>query len=312
MWFKNLRIYQLTKPFELNAKTLDERLQEHEFQPCAGQDTVRLGFVSPLGPQGRQFVHAAGQYIAICLKRQEKLLPAAVVNEQLQERVGQISEREGRSVGRNERQDLKDEILFDLLPKALTKSQLHYAYIAPKEGLIVVDSSSAKRAEDLLTALRNALGSLPAVPLTAKLPPTRVMTDWLVNNSLPAGFRLGDECELEAPKDEGRVIRCKKQDLTAAEILSHIETDMVVRKLALDWQDNLQFVLDHELGVKRLKFGQEIMDKAAERNPETAAEAFDQDFAAMTLELSAFIQALAEAFGGVGEVEETTEARKAG
>ena len=131
-----------------------------------------------------------------------------------------------------------------------------------------------------------------------------MLTEWLLSNELAPGFSLGDECELEAPKEEGRVVRCKKHDLTTAEITNHIETGMVVRKMALEWQENIQFLLDHEFSVKRLKFAQEILDKANERDPENAAEAFDQDFVAMTLELSKFITSLTEAFGGASGASE--------
>src|SRR5690606_20809743 len=121
-------------------------------------------------------------------------------------------------------------------------------------NLIIVDSASAKRAEELLNLLRDSIGSLPVIPLNAPQQPDLTMTQWVRHGELPAGFELGDECELESPRDEGRVIRCKKQELTATEMLNHIETGMLIRKLALQWQEALQFVIDDELTVRRLKF----------------------------------------------------------
>lgn len=297
MWFKNLRIYRMTKPFSHTAEQLDELLREHSFKPCAGQDLVRIGWVPPLGEEGRPFVHVAGDFVMLCTKRQERLLPSSVVNEQLQEKIEEIRIEEDRKVGRRERQDLKDEITFSLLPKAFTRSQLDYAYIDLKEDLIVVNSASAKRAEEMLNLLRDSLGSLPVVPLSAPQPPSQTMTSWVKQGELPDGFALGDECELEAPRDEGRTIRCKKQELTATEMLSHLDTGMHVKKLALQWQDAIQFMIDQELSVRRVKFSQELLDKADERQPESMAEAFDLDFSIMTLELRSFIRALSEAFG---------------
>ena len=154
-----------------------------------------------------------------------------------------------------------------------------------------------KRAEELLNLLRDSIGSLPVIPLNAPQQPDLTMTQWVRHGEMPAGFELGDECELESPRDEGRVIRCKKQELTATEMLNHIETGMLIRKVALQWQEALQFVIDDELTVRRLKFSQELLDKADERQPESAAEAFDLDFAIMTIELRAFVQALLIAFG---------------
>ena len=47
--------------------------------------------------------------------------------------------------------------------------------------------------------------------------------------------------------DISSVIRCKNQDLAAAEIVNHLKTGMHVSKLALNWQQRLDFVLDDKL-----------------------------------------------------------------
>ena len=188
---------------------------------------MRYGFIEPLGRHGSEFIHVTNGYIMICAKKQEKILPSSVINEQLEEKALAISETESRSVGRKEKQSLKDEIIFSLLPQAFAKSWLDFAYIAPQEKLIVVNSSSAKRAEDLLSKLREALGSLRCIPISAKNIPTQVMTHWVQTGKLANEFELGEDCELQAGKD-ARVIKCKKQDLTANEILSHINNGMFV------------------------------------------------------------------------------------
>lgn len=299
MWFKNLRVYRLTKPFSLSVDELDEALAQKVFQPCGKQDLHSYGWVPPLGRHGKSLVHATNGYLMVCAKRQEKILPGGVVREQLEEKIAAISQAEGRNIGRAEKQNLKEEIIFSLLPRALTRSQLQYAYIAPQENWVVINASSAKRAEELLGALRDVVGSLPVIPFATKQIPSQTMTSWLAKSEPPTGFTLGDECELEAPKDDGRVIRCKKQDLTAEEMLNHLKTDMVVRKLAISWQDAVECVLDHELAVRRLKFSERILDQAGDRNPETAAEEFDVDFAIMAMELRGFLEALQGAFGGL-------------
>jgi recombination associated protein RdgC len=258
---------------------------------------MRYGWVPPLGRHGSEYVHAANGYIMICAKKQEKILPAAVVNEQVEEKAIAISEAESRNVGRKERQTLKDEVIFSLLPKAFAKSSLDFAYIATQDNLIVVNAASAKRAEDLLSALREALGSLRAIPIAPQNIPTQVMTHWLRDAQLPTEFELGEECELQAGKD-GRVIRCKNQDLHADEIRSHLDSGMFVNKVAITWKEAIHCVIDDQLAVKRLKFDDKIQEQTNDRNPESKAEQFDADFAIMTLELKVFISALLNAFGG--------------
>lgn len=302
MWFKNLRIYQLSSPIKHTAEELGELLEPFAFQPCGKLDPVRYGWVPPLGNHGIDLVHAANNYFMVCAKRQEKILPAAVVKEHLNEKVQEISAKESRRVGAKERETLKDEIVFSLLPKAFTKDAHDFAYIDMRKNRIIVNCSSASKAEQITSGLREALGSLPAVPLQPQKSAPQVMTQWLLNGGAEGRFALGEECELQAPK-EGQVVRVKNLDLTSEELINHIHNGMIVTKAALSWNEAIEFVLDDQFAVKRVKFADALTDQAKDTHAETAAEEFDADFAIMTVELSAFIDELVKAFGGLAPVE---------
>lgn len=286
MWFNNLRIYTLT---EAIRGDVHERLAEHPFVPCGSLDPMKYGFVPPV-PNGTSYLHVANGCAIICAKRQEKLLPGSVVKELLDAKVTEL----GRPVGRKERDTLKDEIIFSLLPKAMTRSSLTYAYIDTTNGRIIVNSPNAKRAEDLLSKFREALGSLKCVPYSVASNP---MTGWVRESQAPHQFEFGEEIELQSPKD-GRVVRCKRQDLTASEVLNHIESGMYVSKLALVWKEAISFVVDGSMAIKSVRYADSVADKANDRNPESKAEQFDADFVVMTLELRNMLDALTSAFGG--------------
>jgi recombination associated protein RdgC len=307
MWFKNLQLYRFTQPFELDAATLGQQLEQGAFLPCGSQDLTRSGWVAPLGRHGSEFVHASNGYLMICAKRQDKLLPAAVINEELEEKALEIESREGRQLPRKERRALRDEVYFSLLPKAFVRSSLQYAYISPRDQLLVVDAASAKRAEDLLQDLRDTLGSLSVIPLVSKHQPIDVMTRWVSSGQCDTGFELGEEGELRDNTDISSVIRCKNQDLSSAEIVNHLKTGMHVSKLALNWQQRLEFVLDEKLVVKRLRFADIVQEQASEAEADDVATQFDVDFAIMALELSAFIKELTAAFGGAEAVDSAAE-----
>ncbi len=298
MWFKNLQLYRFSKPFELNAETLGQQLEQHSFVPCGSQDLTRSGWVPPLGRHGSEFVQATNGYLMVCSRRQEKVLPAAVINEALEEKALQIEAREQRNLPRKERKSLRGEVIFSLLPRALARSSLRYAYISPADNLLVVDAASAKRAEDLLQDLRNALGSLSVIPLTSRSLPIDVMTRWISSGHPAQGFELGEECELRDNNNINCLIRCKNQDLSAAEIVNHIKTGMHVSKLAVNWQQRIECVLDEKLVIKRLRFSNLVQEQANELDAEDAATRFDVDFSIMTLELSGFFKALLDALGG--------------
>lgn len=298
MWFKNLQVYRFTKPFTISPEDLADKLSEREFQPCGSQDLSQYGWVPPLGHNGSDYVHAANGFVMLCAKKQEKLLPASVINEQVSEKIIRIQEDEGRAVGRKERLTLKEDTAFELMPRALVRSNLQYAYIAPQQGLLVVNAASTKRAEELLSYLRDTIGSVPVIPLMANNLPQQVMTQWVNTGELPRSFEFGHECELRDPSDEQAIIRCKHQDLSSVDIRNHITAGMYVSKLGMSWNESINFIVDDNLTIKRLQFSEIVQEKANQANADDAAQQFDQDFAVMTLELSALIAAVVAAFGG--------------
>lgn len=296
MWFKNLQIYRFTKPFTLNELALDEKLAEHQFTPCNNQQTSSIGWVSPLGRHSEQLVHACNGFLMICAKEQEKLLPAAVVNEQLEEKVLALEEKEAREVFRKEKTELKEEIIFDLLPRAFARSRLHYAFIAPQHGLLFIDSASTNRAENLLSQLRESIGSLAVIPLSCQNIVAQSLTHWLKTNQLPQAFSLGQDCVLKDDQ-QGSSLRCKQYELGNDEnINNHLENGMHVAQLQLNWADKIIFNLDENLAIKQLKYTDLIAED--EQQHDDFASQFDADFAIMSAELIDFTNDLIQALGG--------------
>ncbi len=298
MWFKNLSIFRLTEDFVLTQDELEQKLEALPFRPCGGHEESTFGWTSPVGKSSPSLVHGANGFMMICGKKEEKVLPSAVVNEMVQEKILATEEEQGRKLSKKELTAIKDELIFELLPKAFTFSRKTYAYIDPKGHWLIVDSASAKKAEDLLSHLRKCLGSLPAVPLNTIEKPVVTLTQWLINNQTPNDIMIEDECELRAPEEEGGIIRCKRHDLALPEIKNHLDTGKVAIKLAISWADRLSFVIDEHLSIKRLRFLELIQDQVADIESADEIEQFDVDFSIMSLELSNFLPRLLELFGG--------------
>jgi recombination associated protein RdgC len=299
MWFKNLSLLRLTEKFTLTSETLQERLETGRFQACTSLQPMSYGWVPPVGKDDAPLVHAANGCFMICAQREEKILPAQVINEVLAEKISEIEERKGTTVRKKERDALRDEIIHDLLPRAFSFSRRQYAYLDPATGWLIVDSASLKKTEELASWLRRSLESLPVTPPAVSERPAAVMTRWLAEEgALPADIAIENECELRATDEEGAVIRCKKHDLAAPEIQNHLEAGKEVVKIAVNWNDRLSFVLDETLGIKRLRFLDLVQEQAADVEAEDAAERFDADFSIMSGELAAFLPRLLELFGG--------------
>lgn len=298
MFFKNLQIYRFTRPLEQDIDTLERNLEEFKFKPCGSQDISKLGWVFPMGKSGSMYTHLAAKQILICLKKEEKMLPAGVIKDQLNERVEAIELEQGRALKKKEKDSLKEEIVMQLLPRAFSRTSQTFAWIDPEADMLYVDASSARKAEELIALLRKTLGSLPVVPIQLKNQADVIMTDWLTEGNIPANFALEDEAELCSALEGGGIIRCKQQDLLSDEIKNHLSADKFVTKLALRWADSISFIIGEEFALKRIKFADVLQEQNEDIDKDDFAARFDADFALMTGEIKQLIPAVIEAFGG--------------
>jgi len=298
MWFKNIRAYRLTQPFDLSPEKLGQKLAVRSFVPCAKSQALGTGWVPPLGGESLALVHAAAGRLLLTMKREEKLLPSTVVREQLEQKIAEIEAAQGRKVYRKERLSLKDEVVQDCLPRAFSRSTHVHAYIDVKANWIFVDTASASRAEELLNLLRECIGSFPLLLPQVNNAPTAVMTAWLLHRSLPGDFELGQECELREPGEEGGVVRCRGVDLLSEEVETHLHAGKQVARLALAWDERISLLLAEDLCLRRLKFADELMKENEEIPEADQAARLDADFALMADAISGLQQRIMVVFGG--------------
>ncbi len=262
MWFKQLTIYPLNKDKLPDLEMLANKLQEAAFKPCMGLDWDSIGFSSPVS-FSPEMVFPAQNTWRIALKKEEKVLPAAVVRDILDEKINEIREIEGRNVGRKEKIELKENITDDLLPRAFTKSSKTEGIIDSQYGFLLINQANSNRAEMLLTKLRDALGGLEAKLPRTQQSPGSLMTEWLLQGSAAGHFELDSDCELKGLGDAAPVVRISHQDLTAEEVINLVKNGKIVTQLGLCWQDRVRFVLTQDFTLKRIQFLDVIQEEAA-------------------------------------------------
>jgi recombination associated protein RdgC len=191
--------------------------------------------------------------------------------------------------------EIKERVTLDLLPQAFTTKKRTFALLAGE--YLIIDSSSAARADVMLTALGKAL-EMPLAQLRTVISTATAMNNWLLSGECPAGFTVDRDCELRDSSEEKATVRYVHHDLEGDEIRAHIAAGKSATRLGITWSDRISFVLTDQFQIKRLAF-LDILKEEAEQQAETMAELFDADMTIMAGELSRMIADLTTELGGI-------------
>ena len=291
MWFSQCTVFRL--PETPNAALLADKLADAPFAPCGGLDWFTEGFAAPQSFTP-ELVFKVEQTMGIALRREEKVLPGSVTQRAVDERVARIEQQECRSVGRKERQELKEQVTDELLPRAFVRATHTRALFV--DGMLLVDSAASK-AENLLAKLREALGGLKAQLVHTRQTPSALMTEWLLRGEAAGRFELDDIASLRGAGDVPPEIRIKRQDLTAEEVAGHVRCGKTVSELGLVWDERVAFVLTSEFTLKRIQY-LDVLQEAAENHGDNAADLAAASQLIVSANLSALIGELVELMGG--------------
>lgn len=294
MFFRNLTLFRFNPSLDLSD--LENALGECTLKPLGPLELSSRGFVPPLGQHGEQLAHTIGDAIWLTVGGEDKILPGAVVNDQLQKKLAAIEEKEGRKPGGRTRKRIKDELVMELLPRAFARPVRTDAMIIPSLGLVAIDTSSRKIAEGVVSEIRRALGSFPALPVNAEVAPRAVLTGWIAGDPLPDGLSLGDECELRDPADSGAVVRVQRMELSGEEIAEHLAAGKQSTRLALALDDHVSMTFGEDLVVRKFKLLDGAVEQLESTERDDIAAELDARFVLMAGELRRVFAVLAEAF----------------
>ena len=295
MFFRNLTLFRFNPSLKKSFDAIDDALAECALKPVGPLEAMSRGFVSPFGRDQPALSHRVGPALWLTLGGEDRLLPSAVINDEVQRKLAQVEQREGRKLGGRARKRLKEDVVHELLPRAFVRPSRLNASIDLVQGVLAIDTSSRKSAEGFVTELRHALGSFPALPLNAELSPRALLTGWIAGEPLPTGFALGDECELKDPVDGGAIVKCQRQELLGDEIRKHLESGKQVSRLALVFDDHVSFVLGEDLVLRKLKFLDGAVDQLENTERDSLNAELDARFALMSAELARLFTALEKA-----------------
>jgi recombination associated protein RdgC len=302
LMFKNLVVYRVSaagdSAWSATPDQVEAGLAKARFLPCAATQPLTAGWVPPRGNlgDGGPLVESVGGHWLMKLVVEQKILPSAVVKRRTEELARQAEQATGRKPGKRQAKELKEEAVLALLPQAFTKQSSVNVWLDPKAALLVIDASSAKRAEEAATLLVQALDGLALRLVQTTLSPAAAMTAWLAEGEAPSGFSVDRECELKSADEMKSVVRYARHPLDTDEVRAHVLTGgKQPTRLAMTWKGRVSFVLTENLQIKKLSVDDGLFDAG---NPRDADEGFDADAAIATGELRQLIPDLVAALDG--------------
>ena len=159
MWFNNSLVfkYDFDPSIDISEALLSEILK-----PCPPHARFIYGWMPPYGDDLAQFV--AGTTL-LCLGKEERILPKAVITRELDERIEQLAAREQRQPTRSEKSQMAEEIEFELLPKAFCLQKKLFGIIDSNSKRLIINTSSANNAAQFTALLRKCIPGITIEPL---------------------------------------------------------------------------------------------------------------------------------------------------
>ncbi|SDM36058.1 recombination associated protein RdgC [Oryzisolibacter propanilivorax] len=290
--FTSLTLYRIGALFDADLPAIEQALAKTPFTKCTPTQERSAGWVPPRGwSTGALVESVGGQWIARFMT-EAKQIPADVLRRRVDTKAEAIERETGRTPGKKERRELQDEARLDLLPHAFARQAATWVWIDPGARLLAIDTGTQSRADQIATALVEALPGLSLALLDTQTSPQAAMAHWLKEQEPPAGFAIDRECELKSGAEDKAVVRYARHPLDIDEVRAHIEAGKLPTRLAMAWDDRVSFVLTEGLQLRKVQ----LLDVVLEGGE--AEGGFDADVAIATGELVRLVPELVEALGG--------------
>lgn len=290
--FKNLYILRIAPTWTPSLDEVRANLEKARFTACGKTQDVSLGFIEPRGEAHAPLVESIGGQWVLKVLVECKLLPAAVVKEELAKRTEDIQRRTGRKPGKREMADLKDEVRQELLAKAFTKKTAAFVWIDPKSRLLAIDVSAKAKADRIASLLVKSIDGFGLNLINTKLSPAAAMATWLSEQEAPSPFMINQDCSLKDTGHSKASVRYAKHPLDIEEVRGHIVGGKQPTQLSLTWRSRVSFALTEAMTVKQIEFLDVVFEGA------DAESGFDADAAIATAEFADLAPDLIEALGG--------------
>lgn len=289
--FRSIRWYRFDGAWPDSEERLSELLESGAFKPCGPLTERSNGWEAVVGDSDALARRVNGADL-LKLRSQSRILPAAAINEELEQRVDAFRQRTGEEPSGAEKRRLKAQARDELLPKAMLKSDRIRGYVDYGQGLIAIDSAQEANAERFLRRLNASIDGLTIQPLAFREPVEAFLSKVLFGDA-PRQFAAGTECRMQDLKDSRSTVRWSNFDLSDPSIRGHVADGMRLTHLAIGYDNVMSCVLDLDGTVTKLKF---VGDEEDDESGDPLA-ALDSEFVLLTGTLRNFAADLEKLLG---------------
>ncbi len=333
MILKNLSLFRLARKIGVSdLNDLDKALRRRKHRVLGKMERVNDGFVPPMPSYRDDFLLYVGnreldwvdddggfqrrpfplmdfghqrEALVLMFYREEKVIVSQDIKRKVQDAVNEIEASQSRKVYAKERAELKDKFISEVMPHAQTR-YWQAPVIFFSEGIVAVGEVGAK-AEMVMHAVREILGTFPLHPLTFNFEVTSVLTRMAKiqaedrNDEELYGFQVADDFQFQEPTEQPAVARMKRTDV-ADESVQHLMEGKVVTHANVLWSDKVTFKLDPKFALRKLKVLDSVFEEA--EGGEDEQDLAGANYASVMIEFATFMDMmghLAELFGGEEE-----------
>lgn len=264
-----------------------------------------IAWTSPYGPGNESYVSAGNSMILMAIEKSQKLIPAAVISQNVNEQLAMIHNQEQRIPSKREKASIKEKIFCEMSVKAFVKKQSIKICFDPINKRLIIACTQKATIDACLDLLYKTFPKLSLETLSTQTPPATAMTSWLKQKNHPETFTLLPECELHDTENNS-TIKFKGVDLFEDEVSCHLNPSTQVRKLSLIYDEKLQFTLSSEFVISGIKYLEYIQTEKAGIYTESAQAELDADFIVSIDAINSCLNALIATLGGILIQEEET------
>jgi recombination associated protein RdgC len=295
LWLKALTCLTLTDFPTLSADSLAEKLEAERFVPCQSIERERHGF-TPAFEQESLARNVNGVFW-VQIMSEVKPVPGSAVKRLLRERVAELELKEARRVGKKEQKELKEQIVDELVQKAVPVQSTLTVMLDPATNLMVVGSTSTKKVDLALKLLLKCVDGFNPAYMRFEKSVQGQMTELLMDEDSSI-FATDSSLVLKGLGTPAPTVRFAKHSLAGPEVITHLNAGMRPISLELGWRDRLSFVLTEKLEIKGLNYLELVTSELESAPPEDPAELIDAMLMVQTGEVRAMLTDLSEWLGG--------------